>query len=521
MRSVVDVLLVNPYVLSRHEPRKASYRPYPPIGLMYLGAVLREHGYSVEIYDGTFETSPEQLRVRLRAAGRPRVAGIFAMNSFRDDALATIELLKEQDITVLAGGPDPSIYDEEYLSAGADVVVRGEGEVAILEILAALDIRPGAEAEDRRADVEGLTSIEGVSLFDRDAHLVRAPDRAASKTMDDLPMPAYDLIDLHRYVAEWRRVHGYASIQFMTSRGCPFSCTWCARPIFGRKYRQYSPERAVDEIEHLVNTYGVDHLWLFDDTFVVRRAWVEAFCDAIVERGVKIRWECLARVDLVDESLLAKMRAAGVERINFGFESGSQRVLDRMKKGTTVEDAKRVAAAMHRLGITMGGYVLMGYPGEEWTDIEKTIELITEIQPVDYSTSVALPMPGTEFFSLVRDMMLADNDWAKEDADAVIWDSPYSRGFYRLVESLMHAEYDLGLEFSVRRFVKSKVLRGMIGAMRFATTKKDRLTEYRGDRFRGWEGMRTPEKSARHRAGHRRRAEHDREERRATLKVIS
>ncbi len=518
--AVVDVLLVNPYVLSRHEPRKASYRPYPPIGLMYLGAVLREHGYSVEIYDGTFETSPEQIRARLRTGPRPRVAGIFAMNSFRDDALATIELLKEQGVTVLAGGPDPSIYDEEYLAAGADVVVRGEGEVAILEILDALDLRPGG-SDDRRADVERLDRILGVSRLDRDAKLVRVADRPASKTMDDLPMPAYDLVDLPRYVSEWRRVHGYASIQFMTSRGCPFSCTWCARPIFGRKYRQYSPERAVDEIEHLVNLYGVDHLWLFDDTFVVRRAWVEAFCDAIVERGVKIRWECLARVDLTDEPLLVKMKAAGVERINFGFESGSQRVLDRMKKGTTVEDARRVADAMHRLGITMGGYVLMGYPGEEWDDIEKTIDLVTSIQPVDYSTSVALPMPGTEFFTLVRDMMLADNDWAKEDADAVIWDSPYSRGFYRLVESLMHAEYDLGLEFSVRRYVKSKVLRGMLGAMRAATTKRARLDSYRGDRFRGWEGMRTAEKSARHRAGHQRRAERQREERKVGLKVIS
>lgn len=486
---------------------------------MYLGAVLREHGYTVEIYDGTFERDPEQIRLRLRTGPRPRVVGVFAMNSFRDDALATIRELKEQGITVLAGGPDPSIYDEQYLEAGADVVVRGEGEVAILELLDALDIRPGKDTSTRPS-LERIANIAGVSMLDRDATLVRALDRPASRTMDDLPSPAYDLVDLPRYVSEWRRVHGYASIQFMTSRGCPFSCTWCARPIFGRKYRQYSAERAVDEIEILVNRYGIDHLWLFDDTFVVRRAWVEEFCDAIVARGITVRWECLARVDLVDAALLEKMHAAGVERINFGFESGSQRVLDRMKKGTTVQDARRVADAMHRLGITMGGYVLMGYPGEEWADIERTIALVRDIQPVDYSTSVALPMPGTEFFGLVRDMMLADNDWAKEDADAVVWDSPYSRGFYRLVESLMHAEYDLGLEPTVRRYVKSKVLRGLLFGMRVTTARKERLERYASERFAGWEGMRKPEHAARHRAGHRRRAE-VRRTKKVELKVLS
>ena len=517
---MVDILLVNPYVLARHEPRKASYRPYPPLGLMYLGAVLRDRGFDVEIYDGTFLEDPEQIRVRLTTGPRPRIVGIFAMNSFRDDALATITELKEQGITVLAGGPDPSIYDEEYLNAGADVVVRGEGEVAILEILDVLDVRPGGDDATRTVDRDRLQSILGVSILDRDAKLVRAPDRPASKTMDDLPTPAYDLVDLDRYVAEWRRVHGYASIQFMTSRGCPFSCSWCARPIFGRKYRQYSAERAADEIQLLVERYGIDHLWLFDDTFVVRRAWVEQFCDAIVARNLKIRWECLARVDLVDEHLLEKMKAAGVERINFGFESGSQRVLDRMKKGTTTKDAKRVANAMHRLNITMGGYVLMGYPGEEWADIEKTIELLKAIQPVDYSTSVALPMPGTEFYSLVRDMMLKDSEWSKQDADGVVWDAPYSRGFYRLVESLMHAEYDLGLEFSVRRFAKAKVLRSAINAMAAVATNKERLERYRGDRFAGWEGLRKPEHSARHRAGHQRRAERQRETK-PELRVIS
>src|SRR5207248_2129062 len=140
----------------------------------------------------------------------------------------------------------------------------------------------------------------------------------------------------------------------------PFACTWCARPIFGRKYRQYTAERAVDEIEILVSRYEIDHLWLFDDTFVVRREWVESFCDALIARGLggRLRWECLARTDLVDHPLLEKMQAAGCERINFGFESGSQKVLDAMKKGTTVVDARRVAADMHRLGITMGGYIL-------------------------------------------------------------------------------------------------------------------------------------------------------------------
>jgi len=488
----------------------ASYRPYPPLGLMYLASVLRKNGFSVEIYDGTFEDRPDRIRERLRHGPKPRVAGVYAMNSFRDDALSTIERLKEHGVTVIAGGPDPSIYDDKYLEDGADVVVRGEGEVAILALLEAFSVRPGEDTPAAHPGDAALLEIPGVSIIDRDVEHRRAEDRRASRTMDELPTPAYDLVDIPRYVDEWRRVHGYASIQFMTSRGCPFSCSWCARPIFGRKYRQYGPERAVEEIAHLVETYQVNHLWLFDDTFVVRREWVERFCAEVERRELDIRWECLARTDLVDFDLLQRMRNAGCQRINFGFESGSQRVLDGMKKGTTVADAQRVAADMHRLGISMGGYVLFGYPGEEWSDIEATIELICSLAPVDYSTSVAYPMPGTEFHDLVHEMMLSDRDWATEDPDSVKWQTPYSPGFYRLVESLLHAEYDLALEFSAKRYLKSKALRAAINTMLVAGDGSDRLERYRTDRFKGWQGLRKPEHSARHRAGHAKKADAER-----------
>jgi radical SAM superfamily enzyme YgiQ (UPF0313 family) len=513
---VADVLLVNPYVLGRHAARKASYRPYPPLGLMYLGAVLRENGYSVEIYDGTFSDSPDRIGRHLDRGGLPRVAGVYAMNSFRDDALETIRLFKDRGVTVFAGGPDPSIYDGQYLEAGADAVVRGEGEVAILELLGAYGVAPNRSERPRPPSDDVLAAIPGVSFLDRDLAPARAEDRPASGTMDDLPTPAYDLVDLPLYLSEWKRVHGYRSLQFMTSRGCPFSCTWCARPIFGRKYRQYGAERAVAEVRFLAETFGVDHLWLFDDTFVVRREWVEAFCDRIMHEGVRIRWECLARVDLVDADLLARMKRAGCERINYGFESGSQRVLDGMKKGITIEDQKRVAKAMHEVGISMGGYVLFGYPGEEWSDIERTIELIREIQPVDYSTSVALPMPGTEFHSLVGDMMLEDRAWEEQDPDeSTVWKSPYSRGYYRVVESLLHAEYDLGLERSLSRVVKAKLLRAVLGGMRLLSDRR-RLERYRHERFAGWRGLKRPEQSARHREGHKRKAD-----KRAPLRVLS
>lgn len=515
---MVDVLLVNPYVIRRHAPRMASYRPYPPLGLMYLASVLRENGFSVEIYDATFERDPQAIVQRLRRGPRPRVAGVYAMNSFRDDAVATVEHLKEAGVLVFAGGPDPSIYDGQYLLGGVDVVVRGEGEVAILALLEAFGIRPNETASPGRPTDDALLAIAGVSILDRDVDCQRAPDRPASRSMDELPMPAYDLIDVPRYLGEWKRVHGFASIQFMTSRGCPFSCTWCARPIFGRKYRQYSAVRAVDELQYLVETYDIGHLWLFDDTFVVRRGWVEAFCDEIVRRGISIRWECLARTDLVDRGLLEKMSKAGCARINFGFESGSQRVLDGMKKGTTAADARRVASDMHELGISMGGYVLFGYPGEEWEDIEQTIGLIRDIAPVDYSTSVAYPMPGTEFHTLVQDMMRTDDNWANEDPDSVKWKAPYSPGYYRLVESLLHSEYDLALEFDWKRFAKAKALRGILAAMRAAGDGQGRLERYRDERFAGWQGLRKPSMSARHRAGHARRVDNGEAPR--TLKVV-
>jgi radical SAM superfamily enzyme YgiQ (UPF0313 family) len=191
-----------------------------------------------------------------------------------------------------------------------------------------------------------------------------------------------------------------------------------------------------------------------------------------------------------------------------------------MKKGTNVSDARRVAKEMHELGMTMGGYILFGYPGEEWEDIEKTIAMVRDIAPVDYSTSVAYPMPGTEFHDLVKDMMTS-RDWAEEGEDALHWRAPYSAGYYRIVESLLHAEYDLGLEFSVRKLVKSRILRAALMAMRAAGDGKDRLPLFRNDRFRGWRGLRRPEQTARHRAGHASKSERLRSERRSRLFVVS
>lgn len=412
----LDVLLVNPCAMQSHNAtRMAKARPYPPLGLMVLGAVLKKSGYQVELYDGTFDDSPARLHAYLRAGPSPRVVGVYAMSPFREDALLAIKHMKELGTLVFAGGPDPSVHDVEYLAGGADAVVRGAGEGAILELLAAYGVLPsGAHAWSRSSTHllfpmdERLLAIPGVSFLDRDVHPRRSPDRPGGNTMDDLPSPDYGLVDIPRYLSEWRRVHGYASIQL----------------------GQYSPGRAVDEIERLVVGYGVDHLWLFDDTFARRREWVEEFCDRVVAHGVEIRWECLASVDLVDYALLASMRRAGCERITFRVEPG----------------ARRVAKDMHELGITMGGEVEMGHAGEGWRDIEGIISLLKDLAPVDYATSVA---PAAR----------------------------YSAPFYLLIESLMHSEYDLSLEFTLGHFMRAKALRGLLASMRLLASAEEGVAQ--------------------------------------------
>ncbi|HKS59482.1 MAG TPA: radical SAM protein, partial [Thermoplasmata archaeon] len=317
----------------------------------------------------------------------------------------------------VAGGPDAATRPERYLEGGFDAVVTGEGEEALREV---------AELRHRGMEVDHLP---GVVVVHR-GKLVRGPARPFLKDLDSLPLPAWDLIDMEQYLGRWKARTGDRRAAVVTSRGCPFDCSWCSKPTFGRTYRQQSVERVLQELRALKAQYRVDYVRFCDDVFGIQRTWLESLLDRMISESLELRFECLARVDLLKPDLLGRMRRAGLERVYVGVESGSQKMLDLMNRGTKLKQVERTAAALRAEGIRQFWFLMLGYPGETLEDIEATFRLFRRFSPEEYSVSIAVPVPGTRLYAKVRDR-LTGRERARRPGSSLLFEAAYPETLYR------------------------------------------------------------------------------------------
>src|SRR5262249_48720103 len=295
---------------------------------------------------------------------RPRFAVIYEDNfnyltkmcllRMREAALSMIDEARVRGIVTIVAGSDATDHPDTYLDRGADVVVAGEGAATLVEVLNALS----------RGSAAGLESVTGICVRDERGQLVRTPPREAIRDLDALPRPAWDLVDVQRYEALWRARHGYFSMNVVTTRGCPYHCNWCAKPIYGQRYNARSPEHVVEEIAWLRRTYAPDHLWFADDIFGLKPGWIHRFADVLQTRGAAIPFKCLLRADQVNAGTAAALRASHCRTVWLGAESGSQRILDAMEKGTTVDQIARASRLLREAGIEVCFFLQFGYPGE-------------------------------------------------------------------------------------------------------------------------------------------------------------
>jgi radical SAM superfamily enzyme YgiQ (UPF0313 family) len=416
----VDILLANSYYLSFDPTEQQIMRPYPPLGPLYVAAYLRREGFRVAAFDCTFAQDEQEFARALREHDPP-VVGIHATILTRPWAGRMIAIAKAQGRTVMVGGPDPASYVEEYLrDHGADYVVVGEGEETARELLAALL----GETETRPSTIPGLAFRDG-------ERIVYTPPREKLKDLDRLPRPALDLVDVPRYLRAWKERHGYTSLHLITNRGCPFTCAWCSRAVYGRSYRQRSPENVAEEMRYLKETYQPDRLWIADDVVGIDRRWITRWRDALVARDAVIPFEGICRVDLINETVLRDLKEAGCRRIYYGAESGSQKVLDAMRKGFTVEEIYRACRLTRSAGIEIGLFTMFGYPGETAEDVRRTIRLVKEICPEFAGFSVAFPLKGTEFYELVKDELPAHLHWTATHEKAAAWKTLYPSEYYQ------------------------------------------------------------------------------------------
>lgn len=440
---MTEILFGQSYFL-RFDPKLwEAMQPYPPLGTLYAASSLRERGYNVALFDAMLAESEREWAQELDRE-QPRFAVLFEDNfnylskmcllRMREAAFTMIAMARQRGCTVIVCGADASDHHARYLAEGADYVIVGEGEQTLGELLDALTGRAAAE----------LGGILGLVYRDpaNPDEIVRTPPRPDMKELDALPFPAWDLVDIPRYQAIWYEHHGYYSMNMVTTRGCPFHCNWCAKPIWGQRYNVRSPENVVAEMKWIEERFKPDHIWFVDDIMGLKPGWMPRFADLVEEQGVRVPFKCLNRVDLLlrGETIKALGRA-GAKMVWVGAESGSQKVLDAMDKGTRVEQIYEASRRLHAEGIQVGFFLQFGYPGELREDIELTLQMVRDCRPDDIGMSVSYPLPGTKFHDSVRDQLGVKQNWLDSNDLAMLYRGPYTTSFYRQLHTVLHKEY--------------------------------------------------------------------------------
>lgn len=460
-----DILLVNPLFMNQDPVERRLVTPYFPLGLLYLAAVAREAGYDVAIFDAMFEENDDAFRAAL-TQHRPRLVGIAALATVRTAALRLAGIAKASGAIVVLGGADPTGRPEAYLQADGqgrvvDIVVVGEGEHTFVELLNRL------KTAGWQPDLP-LDDVPGLALPAEDGGIRKTADCAHIKDLDSIPFPARDLVDLGRYQAQWRKAHGFSSLSVIASRGCPYSCAWCQKSVFGRSSRVRSPRSVAEEMRQIKERYNPDQIRIVDDVLGIDRKWVRAFHAALLEMDAVIPFEALSRADLADEETIRLLSEAGCRRLAFGAESGSQRVLDAMHKGTKVNQIYRATELCRRYGIETYFYIMLGYPGEEWEDIQATLRLLKETRPDEFSSTVAYPLPGTEFYEQVKDRLITAADWEYSAQNRLLFERPYSTRFYNWTQKLLRKEWQAA-RLARREITLGPAARARLAASRLVT----------------------------------------------------
>lgn len=439
---MTDVLFGQAYYL-RFDPKLwADQRPYPPLGSLQAASYARGKGYEVAFFDAMLARTEAEWGHALDLH-RPRWAVLFednfnylskmCLSRMREAAFTMIAMARTRGVPVIVCGSDATDHAQAYLAQGADAVLLGEGELSLGELLDSWSGRSSVVPQN----------IQAISF--RSAELVHLGQRRpVIKNLDALPPPAWDLVDFGRYQAIWRPRHGRYSVNMVTTRGCPYHCNWCAKPIWGQRYNVRSVDHLVQEMLLLKRLSGMDHIWFADDIFGLKPGWTATFSEAVNQAGVKTPFKCLSRADLlVRPGEVEALRAAGCELVWMGAESGSQKILDAMEKGTTVDEIRSATKKLRDAGIRVGWFLQFGYPGENIDDVESTLALLRQCRPDEVGISVSYPLPGTKFYERVKAKLGSKTNWVDSDDLDLLYQGPYPQQFYRQLYQLVHQELQL------------------------------------------------------------------------------
>ena len=435
---MADLLLTHSNHVYSDRKQTAKMQPYPPLQTLIAAAVLRENGIDTAVFDPTLEPGtnpPVKAFEEVLDRHSPQLLVVceddfnflskMCLTLNRELAFRMAEAARQRGIPAAVHGADATDHVREYTDAGFSFVLIGEVEQTLLEL----------------AQGKNAASIRG---------LASNPPRMVRSELDALPLPAWDLIDIEQYRRAWMSAHGYFSLNIASSRGCPYRCNWCAKPFYGQNYHSRGGRQVAEEMLQLKTAFGADHIWFADDIFALSPAWTFAFAQAVEELGAQLPFKMQSRCDLMTRDTVAALRRAGCEEIWMGAESGSQKILDAMDKGSRVGQIYEARENLGRHGIRAGFFLQFGYPGEGWSEIKSTIRMVRETAPDDIGISVSYPLRGTQFYRNVVTQIGAVANWSDSGDLAMMFHGAYSSDFYRALAHALHLEVRGGLHNDLR-----------------------------------------------------------------------
>lgn len=432
----MKILFTHSYFLHFDQKQLKLSKPYPPLATILAASLLRQNGFDVSLVDTNFETSSNCIRPALDT--QPDVLVIYddgfnylskmCLTNMREAAFEMIQFAKEKGIHVIVSSSDSTDHFADYLEKGADEIILGEADQTLLELVQSL--QSGKSTHD----------VSGV-VYKQDDESIKSTPRKIMTVLDELPLPAWDLIDFDRYKKAWAQ-HGYFSLNIATTRGCPFKCNWCAKPIYGNRYNSRSPQHVVNEIKLMQSLVDFDHIWFCDDIFGLKPNWVQEFNDVLKKEGIQIPYKIQSRADLlVKDDTIVALAESGCDEVWIGAESGSQKILDAMDKGTSIEQIEESTRLMKKHGIKPCFFLQFGYTGETWEDIQSTLRMVFEHVPYDIGVSVSYPLPGTKFFDSVKSQLKDKTNWEDSDELLLMYRSTFSPKFYKKLHRYLHKKF--------------------------------------------------------------------------------
>ena len=436
---MADVLLTHSYHLPYDAKQLRKMQPYAPIGTLYTATALRANGISVAVFDAMLEPPTAAFSKVLRQH-RPQIVAVYeddfnflskmCLTRMREVAWEIANQAKVQGALTIVHGSDSTDHPELFLKNGFDYVLCGESEKVLVDVCSAY------------LSGESIPMLDGMVTLNAKDEVSRSRERLArNPDWAHLPSPARDLIDMEPYRKAWTKAHGYFSANLVASRGCPFQCNWCAKPISGDRFQLRSAAVVAKEMLQLKQG-GATHLWFGDDIFALNHRWVKDLAAEVERCGAAVPFKVQSRADLMSEETVRNLKLAGCAEVWMGVESGAQSILDAMDKGIGLETIVNARARLRAAGIHACFFLQFGYPGETWHELQQTIAFVRETRPDEIGISFSYPLPGTKFYDRVRSQIGHKHNWIDSDDLCMIFKAAYTTDFYRAVREALHAEVD-------------------------------------------------------------------------------